>query len=145
MFVKYTQYFVTTDMRKESEKACVCVYISPHNIYGLPQWLSGKESACNAGDTGDAGSIPGSGRYPGGGNGNPFQYSCLENPMDSETSEVQSRGSQRHSLWFYGLQPRRCLCPWGFSRQEYWSGLPCSPHIYHKYMVFPLLKTVSLR
>ena len=31
----------------------------------LPQWLSGKESACNAGDTGDAGSIPGSGRYPG--------------------------------------------------------------------------------
>ena len=36
----------------------------------------GKESACNAGDRG---SIPGSGRSPGGGNGNPFQYSCLEN------------------------------------------------------------------
>ena len=31
---------------------------------------------------GDAGSIPGSGRSPGGGNGNPLQYSCLENPMD---------------------------------------------------------------
>ena len=42
----------------------------------------GKESACNAGDTGDMGLIPGSGRSPGGGNGNPFQYSCLENPMD---------------------------------------------------------------
>ena len=39
----------------------------------------GKESACNAGD---AGLIPGSGRSPGGGNGNPLQYSCLENPMD---------------------------------------------------------------
>ena len=42
----------------------------------------GKESACNAGDTGDEGSIPGSGRSPGGGHGNPLQYSCLENPMD---------------------------------------------------------------
>ena len=49
---------------------------------GLPQWLSGKESACNAGDTGDMGSILGLGRSPGGGHGNPLQYSCLENPMD---------------------------------------------------------------
>ena len=39
----------------------------------------GKESACNAGDLG---SIPGSGRFPGEGNGHPFQYSGLENPMD---------------------------------------------------------------
>ena len=30
-------------------------------------------------------------------------------------------------LWFQGLQPTRLLCPWGFSRQEYWSGMPCSP------------------
>ena len=37
---------------------------------GLPQWLSGKESTCNAGDTGHAGSIPGSRRSPGGGHGN---------------------------------------------------------------------------
>ena len=42
----------------------------------------GKEPACNAGDAGDMGSIPGSGRSPGGGHGNPFQYSCLENSMD---------------------------------------------------------------
>ena len=41
-----------------------------------------KESACNAGDAGDADSIPGSGRSSGEGHGNPFQYSCLENPMD---------------------------------------------------------------
>ena len=40
------------------------------------------KSDCNAGDTGDVGLIPGSGRYPGEGNGNPLQYSCLENPMD---------------------------------------------------------------
>ena len=30
------------------------------------------------------------------------------------------------SLWCHGLYPTRCLCPWGFSRQKYWSGLPCS-------------------
>ena len=41
----------------------------------------GKESACSAGDARDAGSIPGSGRPPGEGSGNPLQYSCLENPM----------------------------------------------------------------
>ena len=51
---------------------------------GLPQWLSGKESACNAGDIRAVGWIPGSGRSPGGGNGNPLQYSCQENPMDRE-------------------------------------------------------------
>ena len=54
---------------------------SPVDLYlGLPWWLSSKDSICNAGDTGDAGLIPGSGRSPGGGNGNPLQYSCPENP-----------------------------------------------------------------
>ena len=47
-----------------------------------PGWLSGNESACNIGDVGHKGSIPGSERFPGGGHGNPLQYSCLENPMD---------------------------------------------------------------
>ena len=41
-----------------------------------------KNLPASAGDTRDIGSIPGLGRYPGGGNGNPLQYSCLENPMD---------------------------------------------------------------
>ena len=44
---------------------------------GFPGGSDGKESACNAGDLG---SIPGLGRFPGGGHGNPLQYSCLENP-----------------------------------------------------------------
>ena len=46
---------------------------------GFPGGSDGKESAC---DAGDLGSIPGLGRSPGEGNGNPLQYSCLENPMD---------------------------------------------------------------
>ena len=48
---------------------------------GPPCWLSGKESACNARDTRDLGLILELGKSPGGGNGNPLQYSCLENPM----------------------------------------------------------------
>ena len=44
-------------------------------------WLSGKEAACNAGDTGDIGLIPGLGRCPGGGN-DLLRYSCMENPID---------------------------------------------------------------
>ena len=51
-------------------------------MQGLPQWLSSKESSCNAGDTGITFSIPGLGRSPGGRNGNPLQYSCLKNPID---------------------------------------------------------------
>ena len=49
------------------------------NNYGGPKSNMVKASASNAGDLG---SIPGSGRSPGEGNGNPLQYSCLENPMD---------------------------------------------------------------
>ena len=43
---------------------------------------AGKEATCNAGDTGDAGSVHGSGRSPREGNGNLRQYSCLKNPLD---------------------------------------------------------------
>ena len=46
---------------------------------GFPGGSDGNEPACNLGDPG---SIPGSGRCPGEGNGNALQYSCLENPMD---------------------------------------------------------------
>ena len=51
-------------------------------LWGFPGSSDGKESAW---DAGDPGSIPGSGRSPGEGNGYPLQYSCLENPMDRGT------------------------------------------------------------
>ena len=62
-----------------------------------PPWcLTGKESTGNAGDAGDTGLISGLGRFPGGRNGNPLQYSCLDNPLDRGTWwAVQSMGSQR--------------------------------------------------
>ena len=46
----------------------------------MAQWI--KNPPANAGDTGDSGSVPEFRRSPGGGNSNPLQYSCLENPMD---------------------------------------------------------------
>ena len=54
-----------------------------------------KNPPANAGDAGDVSSIPGLGRSPGGRNGNPLQYSCLENPCTEEPNRLQSMGSQR--------------------------------------------------
>ena len=64
---------------------------------------SSKESACNAGDLG---SIPGLGRSPGEGNGNPLQYSCLENPMDRGAWLATVHGVERagHDLVTKALQ-----------------------------------------
>ena len=51
-----------------------------------------KNSPTNAGDIRDVGLISGSGRSPGGGHGNPLQYSCLENPMDREAWQATVHG-----------------------------------------------------
>ena len=65
-------------IRVHLQKPCV-------QIKAFPGGSNGKESTFSAGDTGDAGLIPGSGRSPGEGNVYPLQYSCLENPLDRET------------------------------------------------------------
>ena len=59
---------------------------------GFSGGSDGKEPACNAGDQG---LIPGSGRSSGEVNGDPLQYSCLEDPMDRRAWGLQSTGSQR--------------------------------------------------
>ena len=64
------------------------IYIS----LGASLVVQSKETVCSAGDTGDMGSIPGSERSPGGGNGNPLQYSCLKNPMDKGAWRVTACG-----------------------------------------------------
>ena len=58
-------------------------------VLGFPGGSDSKESACNARDPG---LIPGWGRAPGEGNGNPLQYSCLENPMDGEDWQTTVHG-----------------------------------------------------
>ena len=66
------------------------IYSIPYR--GFPGNSVGKESACRAGGLG---SIAGSGRSPGEGNGNPLQYSCLENPMDREAWRATVHGVAR--------------------------------------------------
>ena len=144
---------------------------------GFPYSSVGKESACHAGDLG---LIPGLGRSPGEGNGNPLQYSFLENPMDRGARQATVYGVARvgHNLatkppppsmywailawiqlpskyvflnlltkfyvtkcilcvlsgfryvwlfailWTVACQAPLCM---EFSKQEYWSGLPCLP------------------
>ena len=61
-------------------------------VRGFPRRSVGKESACNAGDLG---LIRGLGRFPGEGNGNPLQYSCLENPIDRGTWQATVHGVAR--------------------------------------------------
>ena len=70
---------------------CTTVYLSIYLLMGFPWGSDRKESACSARELG---SIPGSGGSPGEGNGNPLQYSCLENSMVRRTW-LQSMGSQR--------------------------------------------------
>ena len=62
---------------------------------GFPGGSEVKASACNAGDLG---STPGSGRSPGEGNGNPLQYSCLENPMDREAWQPIVYGTAKSQM-----------------------------------------------
>ena len=64
------------------------------SIVGLPQWLSGKESASSAGDIGDMGPIPGSERSPGGGNGHPLSIPAWRIPWTEEPGGLLSTGSQ---------------------------------------------------
>ena len=68
------------------------LYFCVASIKRLPAGLDSKASACNMGDPG---SIPGSGRPSGEGNGSPLQYLCPENPMDQEPGRLQSMGLQR--------------------------------------------------
>ena len=65
---------------------------SPTDSMGFPHSSVSKASVCNAGYLG---SIPGSGRSPGEGNGNPLQYSCLENPMDGGAWQATVHGIVR--------------------------------------------------
>ena len=66
-------------VHKPLEGTSWCPISHLHLALGFPGGSDGKASACSAGDPG---SIPGLGRSPGEGNGNPLQYSCLENSMD---------------------------------------------------------------
>ena len=76
-----------------------CIYVFTHKYIcyrGFPGGSDSKASACNAGDPG---SIPGFGRSPGEGNGNPLQYSCLENSMDGGAWWATAHGAAKSWIW----------------------------------------------
>ena len=85
---------------------CVCVCVFPDGSVG-------KESAYNVGHTGDVGSIPGLERSPGGGNGNPLQCCCLENPVVRGAWQATVHGvakeSDRHNLVTEHTCKRLCV------------------------------------
>ena len=76
---------------------------------GLPWWLSSKESACNAGDTGNVGLIPRLGKSLGKGHGNPLQYSFLENPMDRGAWWAIVLGVANSWTWLKWLSSHACM------------------------------------
>ena len=87
------------------------IIVTTLNYDELPGWLSSKESACQAGDTGDMSLIP----VPGGGNGNPLQYRCLENSMDRGVEGCISlsgkfhgpRSRGLHSMWWHDWEAKQ--------------------------------------
>ena len=84
MYILYNfTFLISIFMKQGGGSELGCLDLNPSlPVIGLPGWLTGKQSTCNAGAEGDVGLIPGLGRCPEGGDGNPLQYSCLENPTD---------------------------------------------------------------
>ena len=84
---------------------------------GFPGGSEVKASACNAGELG---SVPGLGRFPGEGNGNPLQYSCLENPMDGGAWWATVHGVAKGQTQLSDFSPfspfQKILCPDQFLR-----------------------------
>ena len=114
-----------------------------YDLNSFPGGAEVKASACNVGDLG---SIPGSGRSPGEGNGNSLQYSCPENPVDGGAWWATVHGSQRvghdwaTSLSFFLLWPKQCnqlikkACP-----ALPWSQTFSQDHFSHRFDIMSLL------
>ena len=78
---------------------CSIYYLVSVGLRASQVVLVVKNLPANAGDTGNAGSLPGLGRSPGVGNGNPLQYACLEKPMDRGAWRATVRGVTKNQTW----------------------------------------------
>ena len=123
-----------------SVKHDLCVFaLSSLSLGASPVLLVVKNPPANAGDIRDSGSMPGSGRSPGEGNGNPLQYTCLENSMDRGAWQaiVHEVANSQTQLTLHFICVQLCTIPrtvvrqtplsMGFFRQECWSGSPFPP------------------
>ena len=91
MFKSHRIYINCSCFLSHSAEREYAAILETYSYYyrGFPSGSASKESSCNGGDLG---SIPGSGRSPGEGNGNPFQYSCPGNPMDRKAWRASVHG-----------------------------------------------------
>ena len=79
------------------------------DVSGFPGGASGKEPICQCRNVRDMDLIPGSGRSPGGGHGNPLQYSCLEDPMDRGAWRATVHGVAKSQTRLKRLSTHGCI------------------------------------
>ena len=91
-------WFVCSKCFSQEERV-ICMHIADSQVVLV----------VNAGDVRDVGSIPGLGKSPGGGHGNPLEYSCLENPMDRRTWWTTIHGVPKSWTWLNWLSSSRCF------------------------------------
>ena len=112
-----------------------CILVLLYYVHGLPMWCSGKEPACQCGSARDTSSIAGSGRCPGGANGHPLQYSCLENSTDRGAWLATVHVVTKSQIWLNAYTHTHthththyvhCSFPVRkYLEQELWSGFTC--------------------
>ena len=95
MFCSYLQYFLCNLQKVKEIHFCIYYLFGVLMLSEFPDGTSSKERTCQCRRLRDTGSLPGSGRSPGGWHGNSFQHSCLENSTDKEPGWLPSIGSQR--------------------------------------------------
>ena len=102
-------------LRHHTESSIRLITTLTVNNHRLPQWVSCKESAWNAGAPGDVGSIPGSGGSPWVANSNPLQFSCLWNPMEREAQRAIVHGVTKVG---HDLATRTWLSDWNKNKRD---------------------------
>ena len=99
-----TVYFNRTQFEESGWQS-----ITSYFIYFFQVALAIKNLPANAGDARDSGSVPGSGRFPGGRHGSSLQYSCLENPMDRGILQTTVHNVARSQTWLKQLNMHACI------------------------------------
>ena len=128
-----------TTRQSDLSKFQTTSYHSPtlNLLKGFPRSSAGKESAWGAGDTGDVGSIPGSGRSPGEGHGNLLQYSCLKQPHGQRSWEGYIQRVTKSQTWMNDWTHTSDTHTW--SKTETWM----KPNTLHLALLFPFCNVLS--
>ena len=95
-------------------------YTNTVSNWGFPGGARGKELLCQCRRLRDTVVIPGLGRSPGGGHGNPLHYACLQNPMDRGACGLQSTGVAKSWMQLKWLSTHACIGHWGVKKGASW-------------------------